>query len=63
MVCNKFERSRSEIFEMFRQECKQFDKMGIHGKFIYILTHEGPLMSHVAKFVYEILLIKRDVSV
>ena len=30
---------------MFRQECEQFDKMGIHEKFIYILTYEGPLLS------------------
>ena len=37
---------------MFRQECEQFDKMGIHEKFIYILTYEGPLLSHVAKFVH-----------
>ena len=48
---------------MFRQECEQFDKMGIHEKFIYILTYEGPLLSHVAKFVHEIISVKRDVSV
>ena len=29
----------------------------------YILTYEGPLMSHVAKFVHKILSVKRDVSV
>ena len=48
---------------MFTQECEQFDKMGIHEKFIYILTYEGPLLSHVAKFVHEIISVKRDVSV
>ena len=63
MVCNKLKKSRSEIFEMFRQECEQFDKMGIHEKFIYILTYEGSLMSHLAKFVHEIISVKRDVSV
>ena len=63
MVCNKLKKPRSEIFEMFRQECEQFDKMGIHEKFIYILTYEGPLLSHVAKFVHEIISVKRDVSV
>ena len=44
---------------MFRQECEQFDKMVIHKKFIYILTYEGPLMNHVAKFVHEILSVKK----
>ena len=63
MVCNYFKKPRSVIFEMFRQECEQFDKMGIHEKFIYILTYEGPLLSHVAKFVHEIISVKRDVSV
>ena len=63
MVCNKFQKSRSEIIEMFRQECEQFDEMRIHEKIIYILTYEGPLMSHVAKIVHEIISVKRDVSV
>ena len=48
---------------MFRQECEQFVKMGIHEKLIYILIYEGPLVSQVAKIVHGILSVKRDVSV
>jgi len=63
MICNKFKNCRDELFNLLSKECKLFDTMEMYTKFIYILTYEGPVMNQIAKFVREILSVKRDISV
>ena len=50
-----------ELLEILRNEFKSIVNMNVTEQFIHIMSYEGPLLPRIAKFMQEILSVKRNI--